>query len=38
MLCKCNALMTKKVYETDGPEAKEIAQYLPYFPFKVRKQ
>jgi len=21
-------------YEQDGPEAKEIAQYLPYFPFK----
>ncbi len=35
MLCKCNKVMTKKVYETDGPEAKEIAQYLPYFPFKV---
>ena len=26
--------MTNKVYETDGPEAKEIARYLPYFPFK----
>ncbi len=26
--------MTKRIYETDGPEAKEIAQYLPYFPFK----
>jgi hypothetical protein len=21
-------------YKQDGPEAKEIAQYLPYFPFK----
>ena len=30
----CSSNMTKKVYETDGPEAKEIAQYLPYFPFK----
>ena len=26
--------MTKTMYETDGPEAREIAQYLPYFPFK----
>jgi hypothetical protein len=25
--------MSKK-YETDGPEAAEIAKYLPYFPFK----
>lgn len=24
----------KKKYEQDGPEAKEIAQYLPSFPFK----
>ena len=24
----------KKEYLQDGPEAKEIAQYLPYFPFK----
>ena len=23
-----------KTYEQDGPEAREIAQYLPYFPFK----
>jgi adenine phosphoribosyltransferase len=23
-----------KKYQQDGPEAKEIAQYLPYFPFK----
>lgn len=23
-----------KTYEQDGPEAKEIAQYLPYYPFK----
>jgi hypothetical protein len=22
-------------YEQDGDEAKEIAKYLPYFPFKV---
>ena len=21
-------------YEQDGPEAREIAKYLPYFPFK----
>jgi hypothetical protein len=26
----------KKKYEQDGPEAKEIAEYLPWFPFKVR--
>jgi len=24
----------KVVYEQDGPEARHIAQYLPYFPFK----
>ena len=24
----------KKVYEQDGPDACEIAKYLPYFPFK----
>jgi len=24
----------KKKYEQDGPEAQEIAQYLPFFPFK----
>jgi len=24
----------KKSYQQDGPEAREIAQYLPYFPFK----
>jgi hypothetical protein len=24
----------KYIYEQDGPEAKEIAEYLPYFPFK----
>lgn len=24
----------KKIYEQDGDEAREIAQYLPYFPFK----
>lgn len=23
-------------YKQDGEEAKEIAKYLPYFPFKVR--
>jgi len=23
-----------KKYAQDGPEAKEISQYLPYFPFK----
>ena len=23
-----------KTYEQDGPEAREIAQHLPYFPFK----
>ncbi len=23
-----------KIYEQDGPEAREIAKYLPYFPFK----
>jgi hypothetical protein len=26
--------MSKK-YEQDGPEAMEIAQFLPWFPFKV---
>lgn len=30
----CKSIMPKKNYEQDGPEAKEIAQYLPYFPFK----
>jgi hypothetical protein len=24
----------KYIYEQDGPEAKEIAEYMPYFPFK----
>ncbi len=24
----------KKIYAQDGPEAVEIAKYLPYFPFK----
>lgn len=27
-------MTTKKVYEQDGKEARHIAQYLPYFPFK----
>ena len=27
-------MSSKKVYEQDGEEAKEIAKYLPYFPFK----
>ena len=27
-------MSTKPTYEQDGPEAKEIANYLPYFPFK----
>jgi hypothetical protein len=27
--------MAEVTYEQDGPEAREIAQYLPYFPFKV---
>jgi adenine/guanine phosphoribosyltransferase-like PRPP-binding protein len=31
---KPNASQLKSKYEQDGPEAKEIAQYLPYFPFK----
>jgi adenine phosphoribosyltransferase len=29
-----NMSMISKKYQQDGPEAKEIAQYLPYFPFK----
>lgn len=27
-------MSTSKTYEQDGEEAKQIAQYLPYFPFK----
>mmetsp|Transcript_3685 Transcript_3685/g.4331 ORF Transcript_3685/g.4331 Transcript_3685/m.4331 type:complete len:219 (-) Transcript_3685:2056-2712(-) len=27
-------MSASKVYEQDGPEAREIAEYLPYFPFK----
>ena len=27
-------MATKKKYQQDGDEAKEIAKYLPYFPFK----
>ena len=26
--------MSATKYQQDGPEAKEIAKYLPYFPFK----
>ena len=26
--------MPSKTYEQDGEEAREIAKYLPYFPFK----
>jgi hypothetical protein len=25
---------TSSAYQQDGPEAREIAKYLPYFPFK----
>jgi hypothetical protein len=34
----CNATIKKvdgqQMYEQDGKEAREIAQYIPYFPFK----
>lgn len=29
-----NTMSTNNKYAQDGPEAKEIAEYLPYFPFK----
>ena len=34
--CQRNSIMSadKKNYEQDGDEARQIAQYLPYFPFK----
>ena len=32
--CTNNDIMASNKYQQDGPEAKEIAQYLPYFPFK----
>ena len=31
---KTDTTMASNKYQQDGPEAKEIAQYLPYFPFK----
>ena len=31
---KSSTTTTTTKYEQDGPEAKEIAHYLPYFPFK----
>lgn len=30
----CQSNMSTKTYEQDGEEAREIAKYLPYFPFK----